>query len=53
MIYRNKKMKTTMLFPIVLIVLDIAAAVVYGCDADWRRCIYWTAAAVLTAAITF
>jgi hypothetical protein len=40
-------------FPAALIILDIGAAIVYGCQLDWRRCVYWIAAAVLTAAITF
>jgi len=41
------------LFPAVLIALDIGAAVVYGVEGDWRRTIYWTAAAVLTVVVTF
>lgn len=39
-------------FPITLIVLDIGAAIVYAFDADWRRAIYWSAAAVLTWSVT-
>ena len=35
-------------FPALLILLDLAAAVVYAIDGDARRCIYWLAAAVLT-----
>lgn len=46
-------MKITHLFPLALIVLDIAAAVTYACHGDWRRVIYWTAAAFLTASITY
>jgi hypothetical protein len=30
-----------------------AAALVYGIEHDARRCIYWLAAAILTAAVTF
>jgi len=40
-------------FPVVLIVLDVAAAVVYALEADARRAIYWLAAAVLTLVVTF
>lgn len=40
------------LFPVILIVLDLAAAFVYGLALDWRRCIYWLAAAVLTLCVT-
>ena len=40
-------------FPIVLIVLDLGAAIVYAAQTDMRRAIYWVAAAVLTACVTF
>lgn len=38
---------TTKIFPCLLIALDIGAAVVYGISGDWRKVIYWIAAAVL------
>jgi hypothetical protein len=41
------------IFPVALIVLDAAAAVVYAACGDWRRFIYWIAAATLTATVTF
>lgn len=44
---------TPRLFPITLIFLDICAAIAYGLARDWRRAIYWSAAATLTASITF
>lgn len=40
-------------FPSVLIVLDICAAVVYAYAGGWRRAVYWVAAAVLTASVTW
>lgn len=41
-------------FPCLLIALDVLAALVYAVqDGDWRRFIYWIAAAVLTASVTF
>ena len=40
-------------FPIVLIVLDLGAAIVYAAQTDLRRSIYWGAAAVLPACVTF
>ncbi len=40
-------------FPLVLIVLDVAAGVVYAFEGDARRAVYWLAAAVLTVAVTF
>lgn len=44
---------TTKIFPCVLIALDLGAAVVYGISGDWRKVVYWAAAAVLNAAVTF
>ena len=43
----------TKAFPSVLIALDVCAAVVYAACGDWRRFIYWMAAAALTATVTF
>jgi hypothetical protein len=43
----------TKIFPACLIVLMAAAGVVAACAGDWRRAIYWVAAAVLNAAVTF
>jgi len=40
------------IFPTILIVLDVCAAVGY-LGADTRKVIYWLAAAVLTAAVTW
>jgi Cdc6-like AAA superfamily ATPase len=40
-------------FPTVLIILDLAAAGVYLSHGDVRRLIYWSAAAVLTATVTY
>ena len=41
------------IFPIILIALDLGAAVVYGTSRDVRKVVYWIAAAVLNAAVTF
>lgn len=46
-------MTRAQLFPVVLIALDVAAAVVYAVDADAGRAVYWFAAAVLTFVVTF
>lgn len=40
-------------FPAMLILLDVGAAIVYLREKDWRKVIYWLAAAVLNAAVTF
>lgn len=42
-----------LIFPTILIVLDVAAAVVYMAGGDVRRFIYWMAAATLTATVTY
>lgn len=44
---------STKLFPTILIVLDIAAALAYIPSADWRKIIYWLAAAALTYVVTW
>lgn len=41
------------LFPTLLIILDICAAVGYIPVGDWRKIIYWLAAAVLTFTVTY
>jgi hypothetical protein len=46
-------MKTHYIYPLMLIALDVGASVMYGFSGDWRKVIYWIAAAVLNAAVTF
>ena len=46
-------MKHQYIFPLILIALDVGAAVSYGLARDPRMVIYWIAAAVLNAAVTF
>lgn len=46
-------MKKTHIFPVILIILNVGAAIMSGIARDWRKTIYWTAAAVLNAAVTF
>lgn len=41
------------MFPVALIALDVAAAFMYAACGDWRRFVYWLAAATLTATVTF
>lgn len=41
------------LFPALLIVLEVCAAVGYVPVGDWRKVVYWLAAAVLTAVVTW
>ena len=48
-------MLTTKLFPSVLIFLDVLAAIVYASHGvvEWRKAVYWLAAAVLTYTVTY
>lgn len=46
-------MKATLIFPTVLIVLDVGAAIVCAVGGDLKRAIYWFAAATLTATVTY
>lgn len=46
-------MKSTYLFPIAMILLDIGAAAMCLTARDQKKAVYWIAAAVLNAAVTF
>lgn len=46
-------MDKTKIFPVLLMTLDVCAGIVYACHGDMRKTIYWIAAAVLNAAVTF
>lgn len=46
-------MKSQYIFPVILIVLDVGAAVMCAVNGDIKKSIYWLAAAVLNAAVTF
>jgi hypothetical protein len=41
------------LFPTILIILDICASIGYIPSGDWRKVIYWMAAAILTTCVTY
>ena len=41
------------LFPSILIILDVCAAAGYLATGDWRKGVYWLAAATLTTVITW
>lgn len=46
-------MKYTQLLPIIMIMLDVAAGVICLIAGENRKAIYWLAAAVLNASVTF
>ena len=47
------KIKPEQILPILLIIIDVLAAVVCFIQKDIRRGIYWLAAAVLNVTVTF
>ena len=46
-------MKKEYIFPLILIVLDALAALVYLSNKDYKMSVYWLAAAVLNICVTF
>ena len=50
--YFGEQMTKQQILPTVLIIIDIGAAVMYFPD-DWRKVVYWCAAAALTYVVTF
>lgn len=43
----------TKVFPTILIILDVFAALAYIPACDWRKVVYWLAAATLTYVVTY
>lgn len=48
-----KNVNVGMALACVMIVLSVGASIGYALSGDVRRAIYWAAAAVITAAVTF
>lgn len=46
-------MKTEWIFPTLIIGLNIASAVAYAAQSNWKMGLYWVAAATLTACVTY
>lgn len=46
-------MRLEYLFPTIMIGLNIASAICYGFQCNWRMAIYWIAAATLTSCVTY
>lgn len=47
------KINAAQILPIAMILLDVGAAAVCLWHRDYRRAVYWMAAAVLNATVTF
>ena len=41
------------IFPLILIILDVLAGLVYATQGEGKKTIYWMAAAVLNITVTF
>lgn len=41
------------ILPSLLIAIDLGAASTYALDGNWRKIVYWTAAAALSWVVTF
>ena len=46
-------MNTKYIFPLLLIILDVGAAIVYAINKEFKMATYWVAAAVLNICVTF
>ena len=51
--YGGVGMKKEQILPLILIVIQAMSAIPYTVTGDWRKAIYWVAAAVLNIAVTF
>ena len=49
----DKRMRSEYIFPLLLILLDVGAAVIYAVQKDYKKAVYWIAAAILNVAVTF
>ena len=47
------KIKPEYIFPLLLILLDVGAAIIYALQKDYKKAVYWIAAAVLNVTVTF
>lgn len=47
------KFKAEYIFPLALIALDLGAAIIYALHHDYKKAVYWIAAAVLNVTVTF
>lgn len=50
---RKQKVKIEHIFPLLLIVIDVIAAIIYFFKGEAKMGIYWIAAAVLNVCVTF
>lgn len=46
-------MKATYYFPIAMIIMDIGAAIMCIVSKEYKKAVYWIAAAILTVTVTF
>jgi hypothetical protein len=49
----RKQPMMTKVFPAVLLIGNLGAAICYALTGDWKRALYWAASSVCIAAVTF
>ena len=47
------KIKPEYIFPLLLILLDVGAAIIYALQKDYKKAVYWIAVTVLNVTVTF
>ena len=47
------KIKPEYIFPLLLILLDVGADIIFAIQKDYKKAVYWIAAAVLNVTVTF
>ena len=50
---KEQKKMSMYIFPVALILLDVGAAIMCIIGKDYKRAVYWLAAAVLNVTVTF
>lgn len=50
---RRDNMKTELIFPTLLIIIQIVAGIIYGIKSNFWLALYWIAASVVNFAVTY
>ena len=48
----DKRMRSEYIFPLLLIFLGVGGAIIYALQKDYKKSVYWIAAAVLNVTVT-
>ena len=50
---RRRRVRTELIFPTIIIMLDVCAALPYAWHANWNMAFYWLSIAILSACVTY